>query len=77
MPQSSNRPSPDQSQPLGTQRVPSTIPISKTHISRLVLGEYGCLTLLVMVQVRMDDLPIKNQKVLSGCTQVSKCFIML
>ena len=77
MPQSSNRPAPDQSQPLGTERVLSTIPTSK-------LGPYAfdCHVRLtsipdtVLLQVTMGGLLIRNPKALFGCIQASRCFIM-
>ena len=78
MPQSSNRPAPDQSQPLGTERMASTIPISKrctqAYVRRVSLTYTPDMVLL---QAMMEGLLIRSRKALFGCIQVSKCFTTL
>ena len=84
MPQSSNQPIPGQSQPLGRQRVPSTIPVG-THVqpadflarpNLLFVAIAASIHSLNVEQVMMEDLRIRKLTALCGCILVSKCSTM-
>ncbi len=89
MPQSSNQPTPGQSQPLGRQRVPSTIPVG-THLQPAecnfaflarpnlrFVAIAASIHILIVEQLMMEDLHIRKLTAPCGCILVNKCFTML
>jgi len=88
MPQSSNQPTPGQSQPLGRQRVPSTIPVGM-HVqparcnfaflagpNLLFVAIAASVHSLIVEQLMMEDLRIRKLTAPCGCILVNKCSTM-
>lgn len=88
MPQSSNQPTPGQSQPLGRQRLPSTIPVGMhvqsaecnfAFVARpnpLFVATAASIHSSIVEQLVMEDLRIRKLTALCGCILVSKCSTM-